>query len=550
MDPVSAIGLASNMLQFVEFGIRLCDGIHQVANSTTGLTEDNTHISVVAEDLRQATDRLSVSVKGNSRHELGLINLARECQDLSDELSDIFSKLKPTKGDHLWSSVRVAWKSALKQKKIASIEKRLADYRAQIVLRLNLLLYEQQSPITQCLKSIQKQAIELGNQHCNQLQKQNEQLTDVLQRLETMHVGNSAISVSAASAAVVNYIQSPLTTPQLDAKQIPKENEILRSLYFPSMFSRNNTISHTMRDTYRWLVAKDLLSRVSDKSRLQMTANQNCNPGNGEASKTDAQESSDVTSRQPGDKRNERENYRDNPECPVQGEEQLARQGVAFMFQSFLLQDYSTFFIHGKAGSGKSTLMKFIADPDNLNIREHLQSWAGSSRLIFVSVSFKIAGDNLQSSLEGLYRSILYQVLRQCPALISEVFEHTSAISSWEGIRFSLLKRAMKKLAQNLDTQPYSLCLLIDGLDEYRGDSYGQGQLAKDIQDWVQHKHIKIICSARPHLEYMQIFNDQTTSLSLCEPTRGDILEYAVTVFRASTGTPTRMRPSLRLCIC
>ncbi|KAL4927033.1 uncharacterized protein BDV17DRAFT_292926 [Aspergillus undulatus] len=155
MDPLSAIGLASNILQFIEFGASLCGKIHEVASSATGSTQEIAHIGIVVEDLRSATDGLSASVKGNSKHEVEIIQLAGRCKALSVELGDILPKLKIKKGDRLWASIRTAWKSTLKEKKIASIENRLANYRAQLILHLNLLLYDEQSPMKGHLKRIE-----------------------------------------------------------------------------------------------------------------------------------------------------------------------------------------------------------------------------------------------------------------------------------------------------------------------------------------------------------------------------------------------------------
>lgn len=140
MDPVSAIGLAANILQFVEFGANLCGRIHEVASSATGLTEENAHLNVTVDELRNVTDGLITNLKGNTKHEAELVKLAGQCRDLAAELTGMLSKLKSKKEDRFWSSVRAAWKSTIKEKKIASIERRLGEYRAQIILRLNFML--------------------------------------------------------------------------------------------------------------------------------------------------------------------------------------------------------------------------------------------------------------------------------------------------------------------------------------------------------------------------------------------------------------------------
>jgi len=41
MDPFTAIGLASNILSFIDFSAQLINGAREIYDSTTGTTEDN-----------------------------------------------------------------------------------------------------------------------------------------------------------------------------------------------------------------------------------------------------------------------------------------------------------------------------------------------------------------------------------------------------------------------------------------------------------------------------------------------------------------------------
>ncbi|KAL4885296.1 hypothetical protein BJY04DRAFT_214631 [Aspergillus karnatakaensis] len=535
MDPLSAIGLASNILQFIEFGTNVCNGIHEIASSSTGLTDSNTHLSVVVDDLKRAADGLLTDLKGNNKHEVELIKLAGECKDLSAELVAIFLKLKAKKGDRLWSTVRTAWKSTLREKKVALIEKRLTDYRGQIALRLNMLLYDEQSPTKDFLTRIEQQALGLGNQHGKLMKAQHDKLRDMLIQLEAIRTEN--VSHSTFIGNVVEETRSLLSSLQTKATEVPHENDILRALYFASMFRRDDTINPAVGNTYRWLVEDDQSPESLDGRELQHSAAQSKSrtedathnlrtrstleehKADKTNSTTDRPESAQVDNQNSSVAYSDAPSWSKNPwpdsEVWDREAERRSRQEVANKFRDFLLHKHSVFFIHGKAGSGKSTIMKYLADPENLGVRQCLDAWTGDCNLIFVSVFFWSAGDSLQRSLEGLYRSILYQVLRKCPRIVTKVFDHTSA-----------------RLIQALDPEEYKLCLVIDGLDEYEGDSSDQVQLVENIQDWGKHISIKIICSARPHLEYMQTFNDQRRCVSLHELTKGDIFEYAVGEFQ------------------
>jgi hypothetical protein len=80
------------------------------------------------------------------------------------------------------------------------------------------------------------------------------------------------------------------------------------------------------------------------------------------------------------------------------------------------------YWITGKAGSGKSKLIRFLVD--HQETRTSLQAWAGGTRLITVSFFFGNSGYALQMSHKGLFRSLLYQILDQAPGLVPIVLPH------------------------------------------------------------------------------------------------------------------------------
>ena len=78
------------------------------------------------------------------------------------------------------------------------------------------------------------------------------------------------------------------------------------------------------------------------------------------------------------------------------------------------------YWINGKAGSGKSTLMKYILE--NQRTTEALQQWSCSSELVVTSFFFWYAGTPLQKSQTGLLRSLLVDVLDRRPDLAPVLF--------------------------------------------------------------------------------------------------------------------------------
>ncbi|KAF7555302.1 hypothetical protein G7Z17_g2296 [Cylindrodendrum hubeiense] len=89
-------------------------------------------------------------------------------------------------------------------------------------------------------------------------------------------------------------------------------------------------------------------------------------------------------------------------------------------FESWLQGDNDRlYWITGKAGSGKSTLMKFIVHEDQC--LRSLKRWSGNLPLVVTRFYFWNSGSQDQMSQEGLLRSILHDALSQRPQLIPSV---------------------------------------------------------------------------------------------------------------------------------
>jgi flagellar motility protein MotE (MotC chaperone) len=139
MDPVTAIGLASSILSFIDFSWSLVSGAKELYESGRKRTKENADISNIIDDLDEYSLELTIGGEGASKHEKALRELAKNCNTLSKELVKILQKLQTTK-DTMWQSLKVTWESMRKADDVASIESRLGKYRAQMNTRLLALL--------------------------------------------------------------------------------------------------------------------------------------------------------------------------------------------------------------------------------------------------------------------------------------------------------------------------------------------------------------------------------------------------------------------------
>jgi hypothetical protein len=193
----------------------------------------------------------------------------------------------------------------------------------------------------------------------------------------------------------------------------------------------------------------------------------------------------------------------------------------------------NVFWISGKPGAGKSTLMKFIAHHDLL--LSSLQHWAGSQTLIMLNYYFWRSGSHIQRSLKGLLRSILHQALLRLPELVGIVFDNTEWMSGSPDFEFSVtvLRKALKKLLVHATQFGFRLFILIDGLDEFDDRDELDDSVA-DETDLVEFLRLfygspsfKLCVSSRPLNVFMKEFGqDAKRYLQVHELTQEDIRVY------------------------
>ncbi|KAM0494687.1 hypothetical protein ACHAP8_008557 [Fusarium lateritium] len=200
-------------------------------------------------------------------------------------------------------------------------------------------------------------------------------------------------------------------------------------------------------------------------------------------------------------------------------------------FREWLEEGSGFFWVKGKAGSGKSTLMKFIATHDDTH--SLLRTWGGESRVITASHFFWNAGLSMQKSLTGLFQTILYQVLRECPEII-DIIDTPHQDSStdhnlYDGWDDKSLFRAFEQLSSQ-ESLPLRFCFFIDGLDEYTAGAHRYTgtfeELLSPLRVLASSPSIKICVSSRPWDAFDREFSHVKWKLQLEDLTREDIRRY------------------------
>ena len=195
-------------------------------------------------------------------------------------------------------------------------------------------------------------------------------------------------------------------------------------------------------------------------------------------------------------------------------------------FQRWLRYENGVFWIKRKAGSGKSTLMKFLMSHSHTSTA--LQLWAGQKSLISASYFFWNAGSPMQKSQLGLLSSLLFDVLQQCPHLIQSVCcSKAQSFRPYESRLEPWTKQELWDAIHQLKTESRlttRFCFFIDGLDEYDGEPDHIIEALKNLRDLSD---IKLYVSSRPWNSFVDAFGRPCDPhLALEDLTRDDIRLY------------------------
>ncbi|KAK7712124.1 hypothetical protein SLS63_012493 [Diaporthe eres] len=213
-------------------------------------------------------------------------------------------------------------------------------------------------------------------------------------------------------------------------------------------------------------------------------------------------------------------------------------------FTAWLQSDSNLYWISGKAGSGKSTLMRFIetyefnVDDQTSRCIRYLEKWADGRSLVVASFYFWASGTSMEASQQGLLQTLLYQLLKQRPDIIPMVVPQT-----WESACFfgpSKMDRTENKLRRMLNSAIKTLttscssrvCLFIDALNEFDGDPQ---QLLAQFKQLTELPNIKLCLASRPWIVFEDAFS-QKPSLMLQNLTHPDLKHFVVSEFSNNEG--------------
>ncbi|KAI0457925.1 hypothetical protein F5B21DRAFT_462220 [Xylaria acuta] len=466
MDPLSALGIAGNAIQIIDFGVRFFIQFKECYQNAEGDIEELANLRSEAKTMQSLNTALTATLQAE-RPDADSASLAKEilpicteCEsvvlDLGAELDRVSRGIKPGG----MAAVRTVLRATWRRKNLSKLHTRLERLRGMLTTAIVVNIQQD--------LMVNHKTILSGTTSWEETKSFKEWMTLQQKNMERLESNLLEVVKSSSWAATKqqnrrNWNDSPI------AQSL--KGSLLEKLKYSELDTREERIAEAYTKTFDWIYSSP--------------------------------------SEEVGD-------------------------GCSWSdFKHWLEHGKDIYWITGKAGSGKSTLMKMLSQ-DSRTL-EFLRHWSGSQPLVTAKFYFWASGTEMQKSHEGLLRSLLYQALAQRFDI-----PLGSPSSKWGAFSLSLdrsesspifdqdltwndIHQAYRFLVEESSEAPVNYVFFVDGLDEYSGNL---GTLISLIQQLGSYPNVKFCVSSRPWTVFEDAFNRQA-NLMLQHRTRGDIAWYA-----------------------
>ncbi|KAK3328670.1 hypothetical protein B0T19DRAFT_442559 [Cercophora scortea] len=529
MDPLTALGTAVNIVTFIDYSYRLVVKTSQIYSSINGASDDASSLEGVLNDFVFLATKLappgttkpsitngiginSASLDGTVQHLVGhsiilanctsssssvsgeneapsdpMQKIAAGCVEIAEDMLRRLEKLRAKGGKRVWSSVGAALRELWKESEIEKLKRKLEMYRRQLELhtvvslrdRIDLLFSRQADQFDDVKTSIQDTIREM---------------------LEQQALGPRPGQPKPAPALV----------PDSVADRLAEEHERTRRDIIKAMNDALDARKLQQLDLSHFIPPTAVIEAAREFSRSLFNADKRLLDSLKFPVMLDRED--DIA---PAERATFDWIFNDSTTEDLRWDN----------FLDWLHNDQPLYWVTGKAGSGKSTLMKHLFC--HSRTRTALQAWGRSVPLAIAGFFFWNTGSGMQKTQEGLLRSLIYQVVSAhrelIPIVFSDAARHPEFDLTWTT---GLLTECFRKLVGQTDV-PLKICFFIDGLDEYNGI---HGDIAELLKRAAGAQDIKVCLSSRPLVVFERAFGG-LPRLMLQNLTFEDIKTYVTNKF-------------------
>jgi len=490
MEALVAFSIACNVVQVLDFSLKIFRECKQLADSgSTARLDEFNLVSKQLEGLCQGLDRsLASAPKPLGKNDDDLLELAKRCaqaaHDVQARLDEIMMNKKEPRGK--FDKMR---KMVTSSRSVTAVYNKLREYERLLSTQILVQLSRRQEDI-------------------HLLQQSRSEQVDLQLRAFLTHLSQGVTEISALVTNCHEEAKDLLATQHVAVQRtlarqtttlnrsIANEHTISRQLIRDDISATHTLLQSTVHDLQK--------ASVTAQSRESLLASLYY---------------PEIWHRREQIASVHAKTY----EWIFQEDENHSRPWHCLT--KWLKSQGPNYWVSGKPGSGKSTLMKFINGDERT--RQFLRQWCATEPLV-LSFFFWKAGSPLQRSAQGMLRSLLYQLFRLNHGVADELLRRDIELglrtpnSVWSELS---LKHLLDMTLGLLSSK--ALFVLVDGLDEMQEEDGGFDlkTLLIYLNDISSRINIKICFSSRPGNPMSSIFAD-IPQLRLEDLTKIDMHHY------------------------
>ncbi|KAL8797253.1 MAG: hypothetical protein Q9182_007218 [Xanthomendoza sp. 2 TL-2023] len=499
MEPISVLSLVANIVQLVDAAAKAVSICHEIY--ALGASIDDSRIKYTTGQLLDSYSTLEVSLNQNrsitysiSGNGANLKHLASRCIETAKTLQMELAALEKSPGGGRREALSKSLLKKRKAKELEKLKRRLDEYQKaldskliiEIMQDLGMFKTQHKTQNINLEQRLRQLSIDMNNCHIPIATLLKSEIDKNITASQIQHVITRKHAETHITAAMQNFEVS-----QARQRTDQKEEETSRRQYDQFLES---------------LRFDDMRSRMNEVSESHPNTFQWI--------------------------------FREDIDHPWDN------------FAAWLRGGDHVYWINGKAGSGKSTLMKFLAD--NRQTRDMLAQWSPNKDALIVATYFWLSGSKMQRSLKGFLCSVIHQIILQARHLFDESIHANRVLltkrnfNDWSNNELSHL------MVHAIDLLDRPICMFIDGLDEFDQDDDVEKVLSI-IDDLSAAGTTKICVSSRPEhylaqrlCKYCQLRLQDLTAEDMRVCIR-DSLELTRTKCRSSAVTDERVEKIVKI---